>query len=173
MTCTNLLYHPRVSCPSLHGLLPFLPLFNVLDIQPGFPDSLTACTFFFFFNGSIADVQYYVSFRCTTKWFTIFLSYVPFIVIVKYWLCLNLLEPSWHWLLLSAGRTNCPPHLSSTPVSPHPSLDFLLRNPQRPRLKLCCFTQLKLTIHGQYVQDVFSISALVTECPQPSVLSAF
>ena len=118
-------------------------------------------------------LMYNVSFRCTTKWFTIFLSYVPFIVIEKYWLCLNLLEPSWHWLLLSAGRTNCPPHLSSTPVSPHPSLDFPLRNPQRPRLKLCCFTQLKLTIHGQYVPDIFSISALVTECPQPSVLSAF
>ena len=116
MTCTNLPYHPRVSCPSLHGLLPFLPLSNVLDIQPGFPDSLTACTFFFFFffNWGIADVQYYVSFRCTAKWFTIFLSYVPFIVIVKYWLYLNLREPSWQWLLLSAGslmRTNCPPHL--------------------------------------------------------------
>ena len=123
MTCTNLPYHPRVSCPSLHGLLPFLPLSNVLDIQPGFLYSLTACTFFFFFNWGIADVQYYVSFRCTTKWFTIFLSCVPFIVIVKYWLCLNLREPCWQWLLLSAGsllRTNRPPHLlnpfESTPI---------------------------------------------------------
>ena len=123
MTCTNLPFHPRVSCPSLHGLLPFLPLSNVLDIQPGFPYSLTACTFFFFFNWGIADVQYYVSFRCTTKWFTIFLSCVPFIVIVKYWLCLNLREPCWQWLLLSAGsllRTNRPPHLlnpfESTPI---------------------------------------------------------
>ena len=52
-----------------------------------------------------------------------FLSYVPFIVIVKYWLCLNLREPCWQWLLLSAGsllRTNRPPHLlnpfESTPI---------------------------------------------------------
>ena len=175
MTRTNLPYHARVSSPFLHGLLPSLPLSNILDIQSAFPDSLYLL---FFFNWGIADVQYYVSFRCTTKWFLIFKSYVPFIVIVKYWLCLHLLEPSWHWLLLSAGsllRPTCPPHPSSTPLNPYPSLDSPLRNPlvQRPRLKLYCFTQLKWTIHGQYTQDIFSISALVTECPHPSVLSVF
>ena len=57
------------------------------------------------------------------RWFTVSKDFIPFIVIVKYWLCLNLREPCWQWLLLSAGsllRTNRPPHLlnpfESTPI---------------------------------------------------------
>ena len=38
----------------------------------------------FFFNCCMVDVQHHLSFGCI-KWFTIFKSYIPFIVIVKYW----------------------------------------------------------------------------------------
>ena len=37
----------------------------------------------YFFWG-IVDVQYYVSLRCTTQWFTIVKGYIQFIVIIKY-----------------------------------------------------------------------------------------
>ena len=40
----------------------------------------------FFFYWGIVDVQYYISFRCTTQWFTIFKGYIPCIVIIKHWL---------------------------------------------------------------------------------------
>ena len=33
------------------------------------------------------DVQYYISYRCTIQRFTIFKGYIPFIVIIKDWLC--------------------------------------------------------------------------------------
>ena len=119
-TLTDDLYQPTISSKSLLSLSSWTAALPASFQCPGHPAWVSGqphCLYllFFFFNWGIADVQYYVSFRCTTKWFTIFLSYVPFIVIVKYWLYLNLREPSWQWLLLSAGslmRTNCPPHLA-------------------------------------------------------------
>lgn len=40
----------------------------------------------YFFNRSIVDIQYYVSFRCTKQQVTIFKDHIPFIVIIKHWL---------------------------------------------------------------------------------------
>ena len=51
-------------------------------LQPGGPGSFL---FFFYFYWSM-DIQYYLSYRCTIQWFTIFKDYIPFIVIIKYWL---------------------------------------------------------------------------------------
>ena len=34
-------------------------------------------------------IQYYISFRCTTKWFIMFKGYIPFIVIIRELLVLN------------------------------------------------------------------------------------
>ena len=39
-----------------------------------------------FFYWSIADLQHYISFRCTTQWFKTFTDYTRFVVIIKYWL---------------------------------------------------------------------------------------
>ena len=41
-----------------------------------------------FFNWSIVDVQYYISYKWITWWFTLFKRYPPFIVTIKYWLYL-------------------------------------------------------------------------------------
>ena len=38
---------------------------------------------FFFFNRSIVNIQYYVSFRCTKQQVTIFKDHILFIVIIK------------------------------------------------------------------------------------------
>ena len=50
------------------------------------PSLLFFFQFYAFFNWGRADWQYYVSFRCTTQWFTNFKGYSPFILITKYWL---------------------------------------------------------------------------------------
>ena len=38
------------------------------------------------FNWNKVDLQYYISFRCTAYWFQVFIDYIPFVVIIKYWL---------------------------------------------------------------------------------------
>ena len=48
-------------------------------------DGQEAFHFLPFFNRGRVDLQYYISFRCTTYWVKIFTDYIPFIVI-KYWL---------------------------------------------------------------------------------------
>ena len=40
-------------------------------------------TFFFFLNWSIVNLQYCISFRCTTQWFNTFIDYTPLKVITK------------------------------------------------------------------------------------------
>ena len=42
------------------------------------------CLLIFFYQG-IVDIQYYMSFRCTMPWFTVFKGYTTF-MIIKYWL---------------------------------------------------------------------------------------
>ena len=37
-------------------------------------------------NCGIVDIQYCINFRCATWCFTIFKCYIPFIVLIKYWL---------------------------------------------------------------------------------------
>ena len=37
-------------------------------------------------NNNIFNLQYYISFRCTTEWISIFIDYTPFKIIIKYWL---------------------------------------------------------------------------------------
>ena len=39
-----------------------------------------------FKNWSIVDLPYYISFRCTTQWFHIFIDYTPQKVFMEYWL---------------------------------------------------------------------------------------
>ena len=55
---------------------------SLLNPPTGRPRQLS---FFFYFYWSM-DIQYYLSYRCTIQWFTIFKDYIPFIVIIKYWL---------------------------------------------------------------------------------------
>ena len=66
-----------------------------------------------YFNWDIVDLQYHVSFRYTTEWFTSFIHYSSFIVIMKYWpysLCWTVYPCSlfflyiavWTWGLITA-----------------------------------------------------------------------
>ena len=71
-----------------------------------------------YFNWDIVDLQYHVSFRYTTEWFTSFIHYTSFIVIMKYWpysLCWTVYLCSlfflyiavWTWDLITAKMYIC------------------------------------------------------------------
>ena len=49
-------------------------------------DTSAQTNLLYFFYWGIIDVQYYISYKCTIYWFTIFKGFTPFIVIIKYWL---------------------------------------------------------------------------------------
>lgn len=82
--------------------------------------------FFFLSDWGTADVQLYVTFVCTTQWFTTFKGCIPRTLIIKYWLLslcctahpcgLFILHISLH--LLTPPHRSCP-HFLSPPVTAH------------------------------------------------------
>ena len=76
----------RVFALKTHTFLSFYSPQNFIALAPCYFYLSYGLTCYFCCCWSTVHLQYYISFRCTTWWISIFVDYTPFKVVIKYWL---------------------------------------------------------------------------------------